>query len=455
MNAQVLCLIVFWALFTGWWALPTQARGPTLDPERAVMTMAPLLRVVTATAVSISVPEHAPRQEHLLLYDPVFRRFFGSQQRRLRRDAISAGSGVIVNARQGHVITNYHVVSGAEDIVVILKDRRRFEATMVGSDPDTDIALLKIDVTDLSDIPTGNSSTLEVGDPVFAIGNAFVLGPTVTTGIVSALGHGIGMHGYEDFIQTDASINPGNSGRALVNSKGELVGIHTAIIGPCGGNAHIRFAVPTNMASAIVDQLLTYGAARRGRLGVVVQGLNPDLAEALGVDGHRGAVVSQIKLESPAARAGLQPGDVITLLYGEPVEDSGVRIKVGLFERGTRVELTSAQDGEQTAVMIELGRPQATSISGEQTEPQLASAELVEIPTEHSIHGDVGSVPVEQIVPGSPSWVLGLRAGDIIVAVNQKPVASLSTFQEVVKSVHLAFALNVLRGDTQLFRVLR
>ncbi|MDX1402255.1 MAG: trypsin-like peptidase domain-containing protein, partial [Kiloniellales bacterium] len=281
-------------------ASPAMATVPALDPERGVMTMAPLLEMTTPAVVNISVRSQVQGQENPLFRDPFFRRFFNLPDQQPRREAVSAGSGVIVDAAKGHVLTNHHVIDNADEITVTLKDRRSFKAELVGSDPDTDIALLKIDTGDLSELPLGDSEDLMVGDIVFAIGNPFGLGQTVTTGIVSALGRGIGMQGYEDFIQTDAPINPGNSGGALVNSKGELVGINTAIIAPGGGNVGIGFAVPTNMARAVMQQLLDHGEVRRGRIGVHIQDVTPDLAEALGLPGPHGAVVTQVEHASPA-----------------------------------------------------------------------------------------------------------------------------------------------------------
>ena len=265
------------------------AQQMSLDPERGVITMAPLLERTTPAVVNISVQSREAAAENPLFRDPFFRRFFDLPEQPQARRAISAGSGVIVDARRGYVLTNHHVVRSAERITVTLKDRREFQAELVGSDPATDVALLRIPAQSLTALPFGDSDRLKVGDLVIAIGNPFGLGQTVTSGIVSALGRGgITSGNYEDFIQTDASINPGNSGGALINSKGELIGINTAILAPSGGNVGIGFAVPANMARSVMDQLLRFGQVRRGRIGVVIQDLDPEAAEALGPRRRRG-----------------------------------------------------------------------------------------------------------------------------------------------------------------------
>ena len=429
---------------------------PVLDPERGVMTVAPVLEEITPAVVNISVRVRVPGQENPLMRDPFFRRFFNLPEKLPEREAMSAGSGVVVDAGKGHVLTNHHVVDKAEEITVTLKDRRRFRAELVGSDPETDFALLKIAPKRLDSVPLADSDQLQVGDVVFAIGNPFGLGQTVTSGIVSALGRGIGVHGYEDFIQTDAPINPGNSGGALINSKGELIGINTAIIAPGGGNVGIGFAVPTNMARAVMDQLLRYGEVRRGRIGVSIQDLTPDLAEALGLGDRRGAVVIQVEAGSPAEAAGLQAGDVIVEVEGHVVEDAGdLRNRVGLVERGRRLALKYYRDGRPRTVRIEVGEIKAASLSGDDAVPQLAGARFTSIPEEHPAHGNVPGVMVSEVAPGSPAWRYGLREGDIILAVNRRRISSLSDFRSAVAGSSRLLALNVLRGNSELFLVIR
>src|SRR3712207_1912064 len=272
-----------------------RAQYPALDPERGVVTMAPLLERVTPAVVNVSVASRVAA-ENPLLRDPFFRGFFDVPERALReREAVAAGSGVIVDARRGLVVTNNHVVRGADRVTVTLKDRRELAAELVGADPATDIALPRVEAGGLAELPFGDSDGLKVGDVVLAIGNPFGLGQTVTSGIISALGRG-GITGgrYEDFIQTDAPINPGNSGGALIDTRGRLVGVNTAIIAPGGGNVGIGFAVPSNVVKAVVDQLLRHGEVRRGRIGIAVQELTPDLAEAAGgAAGVQGALVTR------------------------------------------------------------------------------------------------------------------------------------------------------------------
>ena len=331
--------------------------GPMLDPERGVLTLAPLLAQITPGVVNIAVRSLVERPANPLHDDPTFRRFFDLPEVPRQREVLSAGSGVIVDARRGYVLTNSHVVANAGEVQVTLKDRRTYPARLVGTDPGTDIALLQLDAPDLTAVPLGNSGRLQVGDVVMAIGNPFGLGQTVTSGIVSALGRsGLGIEGYEDFIQTDASINPGNSGGALVNSRGELVGINTAILGPTGSNIGIGFAVPVNMARAVMTQLSEHGEVRRGRLGITIQDLTPALADSMGLTVRGGAVISDIEAGSAAARAGLAPGDVVVEVNGQPVLDADdLRNLIGLMPVGTELAIVLYRDGRERSVEAQVG----------------------------------------------------------------------------------------------------
>jgi Do/DeqQ family serine protease len=305
-----------------------------------------MLRAVTPGVVNVAVRAQVQAQNPLL-NDPFFRRFFDLPDLPRNREARASGSGVVVDARRGYVLTNNHVVANAEAIEVTTKDNRRFEARLVGRDPGTDIAVLKVDALDLDPVPLGDSDRLEVGDYVVAIGNPFGLGQTVTSGIVSALGRGgINVEGYEDFIQTDASINPGNSGGALVDLRGRLVGINTAILAPSGGNVGIGFAVPVNMARAVMEQIVEFGEVRRGRIGIAIQDLTPDLAHAMGVRRDEGAVIGTVEPGSPAERAGLRRGDIVVAIDGIPVRSATqIRNRVGLKRVGETVTLTVERDG--------------------------------------------------------------------------------------------------------------
>jgi Do/DeqQ family serine protease len=343
---------------------PGSAAPALIAGEGGIPTLAPLLDRVTPAVVNIAVLSKAPEQQNPLMQDPFFRRFFNlPEQSPQAPPRMSAGSGVIVDGDRGYVLTNNHVIANATEIYITLKDRRRLKAQLVGADPETDVALLKVDSKDLADVPFGDSDKLKVGDFVVAIGNPFGLGQTVTSGIVSALDRsGLNIEGYEDFIQTDASINPGNSGGALISLKGELIGINTAIISPAGGNVGIGFAVPINMARSVMDQLIRYGEVRRGRLGVSIQDVTPDLAEAMGIERAAGAVITNVEQGSPADRAGLKAKDVIVAVNGRPIEGaSDLRNQVGLIPVGERVEVGVMRNGRRLNVSAQVvGRPQRT-----------------------------------------------------------------------------------------------
>jgi serine protease Do/serine protease DegQ len=308
-NISRLFLAAAAALVLG--ALPPAAAQPATD-ARGLPTLAPLVNQVTSAVVNISVVTRAPMEDNPLFRDPFFRRFFNLPDRPQRKEQ-AAGSGVIVDAARGFVLTNNHVIKDAEQVIVTLKDRRSFPAKLVGTDPGTDIAVLQIPPQNLAALAFGDSDALQVGDYVLAIGNPFGIGQTVTSGIVSALGRsGLSVEGYEDFIQTDASINPGNSGGALVNLRGELIGINTAIIGPSGGNVGIGFAVPSAMARAVMDQIVRHGEVRRGRLGIEMADVTPEVQRRLRLPSLDGALIAEVDSGSPAEKAGLRKGDVVT-----------------------------------------------------------------------------------------------------------------------------------------------
>src|SRR5215472_9818825 len=292
-----------------------------------MQSIAPVVSRVTPGVVGISVRGRV-REDNPLLQDPVFRRFFNLQQQQpVERETQATGSGVIVDAAQGYVLTNSHVAENSNSIEVTLKDGRRLKARLIGHDPDTDIGVLQIPAGGLTAVPIGDSDRLQVGDFVLAVGNPFGLGQTVTSGIVSALGrNGLGIEGYEDFIQTDASINPGNSGGPLVDLQGRVVGINTAILAPSGANIGIGFAVPINMARQVMDQLISYGEIKRGRIGVAIQDLTPELAQAMNTNQTNGAVITRVEAGSPAEQAGLRTGDLVTAVNGAPMR-SGTELR--------------------------------------------------------------------------------------------------------------------------------
>ena len=436
---------------------PARATLPLMQHEDGLPTLAPMLREVTPAVVNIAVSARVPAARNPLFDDPFFKRFFDLPPERPlpERRRQSAGSGVIIDAERGYIVTNRHVVKDFTEIEVTLKDRRRFQARLVGSDPGTDIALLEIEAGNLSALPIGDSEALEVGDFVIAIGNPFGLGQTVTTGIVSALGRsGLNIEGYEDFIQTDASINPGNSGGALVNLRGELVGINTAIIGPAGGNVGIGFAVPINMANAVVGQLLEFGEMRRGRLGIAIQDLTPDLAEAMGLSVSAGAVVARVERGSPAEESGMQAGDVVIAMQGEAIRSSTeLRNRVGMTPLGEDVELTILRDGERRTLAVRVGRISGRS-AGSVTAPQLSGATIRELRSSDPWFGKVEGVMVESVAPDSAAHRNGLRDGDLILAVNRRRVRSVEELGEATEDQPL-LALNILRGDVRLFVIMR
>ena len=335
---------------------PASAGIPPAAGDTPLPSLAPMIRKVSPAVVNVAtrgtVRDSGPQNP--LLQDPFFRRFFDLPRGTAPREHPfrSAGSGVIFDARQGYIVTNAHVIENANEITVTLQDGRDLKAEVVGSDHPSDVAVLRVSAEGLAQMPLGDSSRLEVGDFVVAIGNPFGLQHTVTSGIVSGLSRtGINPDGYEDFIQTDASINPGNSGGALVNLRGQLIGINTEIISSNGGNVGIGFAIPVNMARSVMEQLVRYGAVKRGQLGVSMYTVTPDIAHSLGLASAVGALVSQVVENSPADKAGLRVGDVITAVNGQPVKsNSELRNAIGLLRVGDRLDIGLVRDGKPMRV---------------------------------------------------------------------------------------------------------
>ena len=457
MRTEKLCTLALVFLISSSAAV---AQLPFFDTERP--SLAPMLKEVTPAVVNISVTGRNPMSVNPLLNDPFFRRFFDIPEGGELPPQQSAGSGVIIDAERGYVLTNHHVVESADEIVVTLADRRTFDAELIGSDEGTDIALLEIDATGLTAIGIGDSDDLEVGDFVVAIGNPFGLGQTVTSGIVSALGRsGLQVEGaYQDFIQTDASINPGNSGGALVDLDGTLVGINTAIVTPAGGNVGIGFAVPSNMARDVTAQLLEYGEVRRGRLGIQIQDVTPDLAEALDLDVDHGAVITQVEPNSAAEAAGLRAGDVITEFNGADVEDSrDLANKVGLVRVGSEVEIAFLRDGQRREVTATIGSTPggaSASTSGRGTTVErLDGAEFRNLDSTHPQYGRLEGVLVASIEPGGPAARNGLQQGDIITAVNRENVSSVDELTAALDAAGPTVALSIVRDAARLYIVIR
>ncbi len=446
------------------------AQAEAAIPMRDGMpTLAPLIERVTPAVVNVSVKGKSEKtaldEDNPLLQNPELRRFFQGpnspfnqqQPQQQAKPRMSSGSGVIIDAKHGYILTNHHVIDKAAEITVTLKDKREVTAKLLGSDEGTDIALLKIDADNLTELPIGDSNDMKVGDYVVAVGNPFGLTQSVTSGIISAMGRsGLNIEGYEDFIQTDASINPGNSGGALVNLKGELIGINTAIIGPSGGNVGIGFAVPTSMAKGIMAQLVASGSVSRGRIGVSIQNMSPELAKNLGIDQARGALVGGVEKGTPADSAGLKAGDVITGINGGPIDGAAeLRNRVGLSPVGTTLELTVLRGGDSKKVKVTIGKsaenPQKASF-----EPQKSTREAVK----GAIFSDAGNgrdkgVVVQDVEQGSPAWQAGLRANDVVVGVNRKPVHSADELTAALNGSDRQTALFLKRDGEDLLVVIQ
>lgn len=422
-------------------------------------TIAPMLEQVMPGVVNIATKSvKRVRRSNPLLEDPFFRRFFNvpEMQPRLRQSQ-SLGSGVIIDADKGWVVTNNHVIEGADVITVTLNDKRSVEAKLLGRDPDADIALLQIDAKNLKALEWADSEQLRVGDFVVAIGNPFGLAQTVTSGIVSALGRsGLGIEDYENFIQTDASINPGNSGGALVTLDGRLAGINTAIVGPSGGNVGIGFAIPANMVRGIVTQLAENGEVRRGQLGVLIQDVTPELQRAFGLEDLRGAVIAQVIEGSAAEKAGIKPGDVVTRFNGRPVHSgSALRNAVGLIPVGKTVKLELLRQGKLKELDVTVLAPSDNEQASQPMDGRLEGVVLGPIQEDHPMNGRVKGVQVLELERDSLAAQAGLQPGDVITSVNRRQVSSLEQVRQAVTSKEDGLLLHVLRGNGAFFMVLQ
>ena len=398
-------------------------------------SLAPLLEQVTPAVVNISTRGEVRRNP--LMDDPFFRRYFGLDDSPREAPLQSLGSGVVVDAEKGLVVTNYHVIENASQIQVTLSDAREFDARLVGTDPEADIAVIEIDADDLVALPWADSAQVRVGDYCIAIGNPFGLGQTVTSGIVSALGRsGLGIENFEDFIQTDASINPGNSGGALVNLRGELIGINTAIVGPSGGNVGIGFAIPSNMAADLTAQLLEFGEVRRGALGIAVQPLTPDLADAFGVPTRYGVIVGRVQPDSPADKAGLLAGDVITRIDNRRISDIGaLRNRIGLVRLGQELTVDIVRDKTEMTIAVAVGELPETN-------PLIKHATLIE---KRSRNGRL-YVEISEIEPDSQLARVGLQAGDIVLSVNRQYVGTIKDINAISDAAGDELLVLVQRG---------
>ncbi len=450
-------LPVFLVLTLACFASPAVIAQPQAD-SRGMPTLAPLVNEVTPAVVNISVVTRSPLESNPLFRDPFFRRFFNLPDKPQRQEQ-AAGSGVIVDAARGLILTNHHVVKDAEQAIVTLKDRRQFPARLVGADPGTDIAVLQIEPQKLTAIRIGDSDALQVGDYVIAIGNPFGIGQTVTSGIVSALGRsGLSPEGYEDFIQTDASINPGNSGGALVNLRGELVGINSAILSATGGNLGIGFAVPSNMARIVMNQIVRFGEVRRGRLGIEMVDLTPALAKKLGVTAQEGAIIGVIQPGSPAEKAGLRERDVVIALNGRPVRAAAdLRARLGLTPVGEEIELRVQRGAETRSIPVRIAAPQEVPGAEGQALAQLPGMNVIEIergsPLFQRLQG--GGLLVASVEQNSRAFQAGFRPGDIIYGANRRRVQTIAEFQSAVRGAQGGVAVSLLRGDFNVTIIVR
>lgn len=435
---------------------PPKSKPPAI--VQTEQTFVEIARAVTPAVVNISTTRRIKRDEEIPAFpfdDPFFRRFFGEdhprrQQSPRERREPSLGSGVIVDA-SGVIITNNHVIAKADEIKVLLGDKREFKGKVVGSDPKSDLAVIRIDASDLPTIPWGDSGKLQVGEYVLTVGNPFGLNQTVTMGIVSAVGRAnVGIAEYEDFIQTDAAINPGNSGGAMVNSHGELVGINTAIFTQSGGYMGIGFAVPSNMARSVMESLVKSGKVIRGRLGISIQEVTPQLSEEFDLKESKGALVADVLPGSPAEKAGLKRGDVIVMFMGQKIENSsqlrnlaaqtavGTKAKIVVIRDKREKEIVVTVD-EQPKDMSEGGKPGGPGDSGERTSTALNGVEVrnltPELVKQFGLNREDRGVLVTWIDPGSPVEEAGLQRGDLIMEVNRRSVQNMDEYDEAVSMV--------------------
>ncbi|PHM39760.1 serine endoprotease [Xenorhabdus mauleonii] len=434
----------------------SNAALPAAMASQELPSLAPMLEKVLPSVVTVHVSGTTEVQNQQLQLPEDFQFFFGpgfpSPEQR-SRPFKGLGSGVIINADKGYVLTNNHVIDNANKIRVQLNDGREYSAKLIGRDPQTDIALLELkDAKNLTAIKFADSDQLRVGDYAVAIGNPFGLGQTVTSGIISALGRsGLNLEGLENFIQTDASINRGNSGGALINLKGELIGINTAIIAPGGGNVGIGFAIPSNMAKNLSSQLIATGEVRRGLLGIKGAEMTADIANALGIDAQQGAFVSEVVPKSAAAKAGIKPGDVLVSFDGKKIGSfAELRAKVGTTSPGKEIKIGLLRKGKPINVSVTLDNNDEQATKAEKLSTALLGATL-----SNATVKETQGIKVETIAQNSPADRSGLQKNDLIVGANNTRVRNINELRKVIDNKPSVVALNIIRGDTNVYLLLR
>ncbi|MGD9841891.1 MAG: DegQ family serine endoprotease [Steroidobacteraceae bacterium] len=437
---------------------PAMAQLPAQVGNTAMPSLAPIIKRTSPAVVGISVKGTQQQQRNPLLQDPFFRRFFDVPDQQMEREFQASGSGVIVDAKQGYIITNAHVVENAKDITVTLLDNRKLTATVKGVDSQTDIAVLQVKDNNLTAMVIADSSNLQVGDFVIAIGNPFGLEHTVTSGIVSALGRATGMNqdSYEDLIQTDAAINPGNSGGALIDLNGQLVGINSSIFSNNGGNMGIGFAIPSSMAKSVMDQLVKFGKVQRGLLGVSITDLTADIAASQGANESQGAFVSEVSEDSAAEKAGIKPGDIITAINSKQVKSaSALKAAIGILRVGEKVEVSLVRDGKPRKVTATIAEnADSTQIAATGKNGGKGNAMHEGLSGAQLSNNTGGGVLITDVAARSNAAQNGLQPNDVITAVGRTRIKNIKELAEATKDLN-AFTLMIQRGNRTLFAVIR
>ncbi|WP_114326773.1 DegQ family serine endoprotease [Candidatus Colwellia aromaticivorans] len=424
--------------------------SPTSIENQTMPSLAPMLEKSTPAVVSIAVKGTHKVKQGI----PDIFQFFGKPNQNpnqaRQRPFRGLGSGVIIDAKEGYIVTNNHVIEQADEIIITLKDGRQIKAKKIGSDADSDIALLQIDADNLTEIVIADSDKLRVGDFAIAIGNPFGLGQTATSGIVSALGRsGLDIENYEDFIQTDAAINSGNSGGALVNLRGELIGINTAILGPNGGNVGIGFAIPSNMMHNLAKQIIEFGEVHRGVLGVSGRSVNSEIAKAMELKTNQGGFIEQVMPDSAADEAGIKPGDVITKVNGKSVKTfNELRGKIGSLGAGKKVKLTIIRNGNEQEFNVKLKQSQTNNVAAASIHRMFEGAKLEN-------NNKNNGVIIVNVAENSPAQLVGLQSGDLITAINRTRINNIAELRNYLKDKNGVFALNIIRDNYSQYLMVR